>query len=627
MKKFLLTTSFLMFVLSPLLTVLIAQPQPPQNLTAVAITSTHHMGVKLTWQGGTTTTPVRYKIYKKEGTIADTGTYRLLASNLFRMDFNDYRVVPGGTYSYYVTAYNNSGSSDPSAPAEITLGTPPPPQSAVLSGQLTDETTGLPVPRGYAKLFAQNSYYTKYVQADSNGNFKIRVNPGTYYLLNGAMGYFMEYYDNVPRIQDATPVVLANGDSLVYNVALAKIVPPAIYTVTGTVKDANGNPLKARVYGYKVRVNTHHNMVSGAMTDSLGNFTLRAKAGDTLVVYARAQLYDYLPEYWDNKTTFAEADRIPVAGNVTGIDIVLEMRPVLANGITGSVLDTNGTGVMSFVTAFLQPGSTITPNTKRHYSVATDSLGNYSFNNMTPGNYLLFARPQGNLKPNYYTVEGVQVYNWRDADSVVVDDVTMVNGINIKVYPRPDSGSSIIAGVVRDPKGVAVNGVTVYAVDNNNEIAGYAITDKNGRYIMDDVLPGAYTVTADKFEFFTVHANSVDVNSNNHFSATADLSIAPNVVNDVKDNVSEISSYELYQNYPNPFNPSTTIKYALLNNGEVSLKVYNVLGKEVATLVNGYKNAGVYSVTFDASALSSGVYFYTLEANGITLTKKLTLLK
>ncbi len=247
---------------------------------------------------------------------------------------------------------------------------------------------------------------------------------------------------------------------------------------------------------------------------------------------------------------------------------------------------------------------------------------------MTPGNYLLFTRPQGgNLKPNYYTISGAQVYNWRDADSVVVDDANVVSGININVYPRPDSGNSVISGVVRDPQGTAVNGATVYAIDNNNEIAGFAITNSKGRYIMDDVLPGVYTITADKVDYYVVNTNTADVNAGNNFSATADLSINPGVVNDVKSEVSEITSYELYQNFPNPFNPSTTIKYALLKNGEVSLKVYNILGKEVSTLVNRYQNAGVYSVTFDASALSSGVYFYTLEANGITMTKKLTLLK
>ena len=93
--------------------------------------------------------------------------------------------------------------------------------------------------------------------------------------------------------------------------------------------------------------------------------------------------------------------------------------------------------------------------------------------------------------------------------------------------------------------------------------------------------------------------------------------------------------YSLEQNYPNPFNPSTTIEYSLPQNGFVTLKVFNVLGKEVATLVNSPNEAGRHTIKFDASALNSGVYFYKLEAGnpstgsgqGFSETKKMILLK
>jgi len=85
--------------------------------------------------------------------------------------------------------------------------------------------------------------------------------------------------------------------------------------------------------------------------------------------------------------------------------------------------------------------------------------------------------------------------------------------------------------------------------------------------------------------------------------------------------------YKLEQNYPNPFNPTTVINYQLPVNAFVTLKVFDVLGREVAELVNGEKKAGKYEATFDASNLSSGVYFYTLKAGDFSDTKKMLLVK
>jgi len=85
--------------------------------------------------------------------------------------------------------------------------------------------------------------------------------------------------------------------------------------------------------------------------------------------------------------------------------------------------------------------------------------------------------------------------------------------------------------------------------------------------------------------------------------------------------------YSLSQNYPNPFNPVTKINFALPKQGFVSLKIYDVLGREVRTLVNEFKSAGQYSVDFNASDYSSGVYFYRLESNGFSDIKRMMLIK
>ena len=91
--------------------------------------------------------------------------------------------------------------------------------------------------------------------------------------------------------------------------------------------------------------------------------------------------------------------------------------------------------------------------------------------------------------------------------------------------------------------------------------------------------------------------------------------------------VNQPDKYSLEQNYPNPFNPTTMIEYSIASDGYVTLNVYNVLGQKVDELVNGEVKAGTYEVNFDASNLSSGVYYYRIEANGFVSNRKMVLLR
>ena len=132
----------------------------------------------------------------------------------------------------------------------------------------------------------------------------------------------------------------------------------------------------------------------------------------------------------------------------------------------------------------------------------------------------------------------------------------------------------------------------------------------------------------------TVVHNHVDGSTGCTLTATSTAATRPNVcliintgvgVNPVGSNVPQV--YSLSQNYPNPFNPTTKINFAIPKQGLVTMKIYDVLGREVKTLVNEVKAPGTYTVDFNASTLSSGVYFYKLESNSFTDIKKMMLIK
>jgi len=96
----------------------------------------------------------------------------------------------------------------------------------------------------------------------------------------------------------------------------------------------------------------------------------------------------------------------------------------------------------------------------------------------------------------------------------------------------------------------------------------------------------------------------------------------------IDDGESQIpTKFSLEQNYPNPFNPATTIAYSIPKESQVSLKIYDVMGREVVEVVNGRQSAGSYNVEFDASSLASGTYLYKLTAGEFISVKKMVLLK
>ena len=208
--------------------------------------------------------------------------------------------------------------------------------------------------------------------------------------------------------------------------------------------------------------------------------------------------------------------------------------------------------------------------------------------------------------------------------------------------PRPEYPNSFPF-----PKGVAdVTPYGTYLLDGD-PVAGTGkidgVVDAAGdRRIM--LVSGPFTLNlGDTAEVVIAEAGGLGTNNLNSVTELKNASIAadtaflgivkkstPDYVTGVRPtNRSQYltDKYMLDQNYPNPFNPTTTINYNIPQSGLVNLIVYDELGREVKTLVNQYQGKGKYNINFDASNLSSGVYFYQLRAGSYISTKKMLLLK
>ena len=199
--------------------------------------------------------------------------------------------------------------------------------------------------------------------------------------------------------------------------------------------------------------------------------------------------------------------------------------------------------------------------------------------------------------------------------------IFMSNGTSLTTYAAPTTSTSTSS--------IAVAPDHKLWIGVNDDIS----TQGGGVYSFDGTTWTLYTVENSFVPYDIIGAVFADKNGNKYFALSqprGGLAIFnENGITSVNSPVEQIlpTSLLLYQNYPNPFNPTTTISFQLPSAGHVTLKVFDVLGREVTTLVNEQKPAGSYKVKFDAINLSSGTYFYRLQTNDFTQTKKLILIR
>jgi hypothetical protein len=348
------------------------------------------------------------------------------------------------------------------------------------------------------------------------------------------------------------------------------------------------------------------------LTDSLGHFKARLLANRAYI--AMAAKWGFIQEYYDNQVTPLLADLIKVSGDMTGIDFSLAPNSVLQNSVSGVVRDSSGNGVASIIVLFPAVRNAVMIQPRVGH---TDSTGAYTLGNVRTGPWFVLAVPFGKYAPAFFKAGAYGVMHMANADTVLISGD--ISGIDIGVVPVNSIGIVRLRGHILGG-GKPLGGVRIMATTMSGTVVGSSLTDNQGTYAIESVPAGAAVITVDA-PGYSATDRTVSVPAGTFEVNNVDFVMQSQGTTDVSEGTTMPSTFALHQNYPNPFNPSTTISFDMPLAGQVRLTVYNMLGQEITTLVNGQMASGRASIVWNATDragvnVASGVYFYQLNVSG-----------
>jgi hypothetical protein len=370
--------------------------------------------------------------------------------------------------------------------------------------------------------------------------------------------------------------------------------------------------------------------INSTYSDIMGNYSAQLPPGNYIVAAEKDSFYTtfYGNKYDPYSSTLVHVSKDSVS--TANIDIAKMISTSFS--MSGQILDNISQttlnkavvvirqGTHNPAKLLVQPLDTIPAQT---YSVFADASGNYNFLNIPQQGYYFIQSFSDFYIPTYFSNSGKSPTFWQQADTVLID--SDIKNKNISMQRDSSTGGGIISGTIYTGIIGIVSKITVYAKSlDYNKPFNYAIAVQGNSFSVNNLPYGNYELIGQMIgspdaTYKTVSITPTDTEVT---GIVLDFTIAG-----IKKGQTIPQTVELYQNYPNPFNPSTTIQFNLPSSSYITLKIYNFLGQEIETIAKGNYNEGNYSVNWNAKKMASGVYYYVLNYNGITYSKKMMLIK
>ncbi|MFZ9760400.1 MAG: T9SS type A sorting domain-containing protein [Candidatus Kapaibacteriota bacterium] len=498
---------------------------------------------------------------------------------------------------------------------------PTPPCSKIV-GMLKDDN-GNPILTGKVKAIRleKDNGPSSYETFIRNGQWTLMVREGSYKIRFEGDGFNAEWFEDAIEMGNAKTII-AVCDKI--NEIVAKVTPkekPILKAIEGMVKDSEGNPVpNAIVTIMMVEANggSKDGMKVTVKTNDKGQYRIEVPVGLTFIAMAmpnEALAKTHSHVYYDGKQNANEATRFTVT-NAIEINFTLPKKAVFNNGLAVSLKDTNGVGIKGRVTLLPVSPNGKEPNKGAGISMETDSLGNALLKNIQPGIYVLQGIPfTRSYAPGFYTSTGFAAMTWKEGTKIEVGEVMITLVYDVRLRPvLGKRGAARVDGIVKGRGSMlksdsplaeeSLTGALIYAMDENNDIADYAMTDNAGTYAMVDLGQGTFTLMADMIDFepsfgtvITDYVAALTVNSSITLGSTA-MSADDRTISG--DNV-----------YPNPASSMITVN-GLEFNGPAKAQIYSAMGimiSEFDIMIDGN------TTSFDVNGLSSGSYMFRINGN------------
>lgn len=467
------------------------------------------------------------------------------------------------------------------------------------------------------------NYYSHVELLPDTASYEIRRLPSGIYKVftSDSDSFLVKYYNDKSNWTSADPVTVTQGSTtpgINFTLALGG-------KITGTLTLPGASYVAAAVYARNTSTSVSYYGSAFNMAGNSASYAINGLPSGTYKVHTY-NLQGYLDEYYNDKPNESSADLISVTAGSThsNINITLTLGGIIKGNITSSAK-----GPLSDILVYAYPTTSYVFAEGSGY---TDESGDYWIDGLPTGYYKIFAYGDTIYADKYFNNKTL----WNNADSVLVTAADSVSGKDFSL----DIGGSI-SGYVYGDGGVPLSGSDVAAFSLFDQVTTMrsATTSDDGSYKITGLRSGYYEVLAsiecDVMWFdnkpYDENPDSVHVTMPG-ITSGVNFNFPSSVGNNEDQSSIRPNEFNLSQNYPNPFNPTTIIEYTLQKKTQVNLEIYNLLGQKVKTLVNEHQSPGSYRIFWDGrneqdQTVATGIYFYKLEANGISQTKKMIMLK